>query len=156
MPRWSQGADVVDRLLTERRLQRVETSDESVAALLESAGRHLDLARSGGEVDPEGAFALAYDAARKAATAVLARQGLRPTSRGGHLVVVDAMRAQFPDVAGLSSLDRLRRRRNQAEYPDPRSYDPVVGPEVEDALLVAATCLASATRLVAERELGAF
>jgi hypothetical protein len=146
----------VERLLTERRLQRVETSEESVAALLAAAGRHVDLARSGGAVDPEGAFALAYDAARKAATAVLARQGLRPTSRGGHLVVVDAMRAQFPDVAGLSSLDRLRRRRNQVEYPDPRSYDPVAEPEVDDALLVAATCLASATRLVATAELGIF
>ncbi|MBI4944444.1 MAG: hypothetical protein HY830_27190 [Actinobacteria bacterium] len=146
----------MERLLTERRLQRVETSEESVAALLAAAGRHLDLARSGGAVDPEGAFTLAYDAARKAATAVLARQGLRPTSRGGHLVVVDAMRAQFPDVAGLSSLDRLRRRRNEAEYPDPRSYDPVVEPEVDDALLVAAACLASATRLVAAGELGIF
>ncbi len=44
------------------------------------------------------------------------------------------MNAQFPGVAGLKSIDRLRRRRNQAEYPDPSSYDPVTSEESEDAL----------------------
>jgi hypothetical protein len=61
---------------------------------------------------------MAYDAARKAATALLTHQGLRPTTAGGHIAVAEAVRAQFPGVPGLASLDRLRRRRNQADYPN--------------------------------------
>ncbi|GAA1835207.1 hypothetical protein GCM10009682_61770 [Luedemannella flava] len=60
-----------------------------------------------------------YDAARKALAAVLENQGLRATSRGGHLAVIDALTAQLdPPLGGiLRPFDRLRRRRNQAEYP---------------------------------------
>jgi hypothetical protein len=106
--------------------------------------------------DPEGAFALAYDAARKSATALLAHQGLRPTSSGGHVAVVEAIEAQFPGVAGLKSIDRLRRRRNQAEYPDPRNYDAVATDEVEDAIAVARACLDAVDKLITAPQLGVF
>ena len=58
------------------------------------------------ETDPEGAYTLLYDASRLALTAALAVQGLRPTTRGGHVVVGDALRAQrgpkfFPACAAL-------------------------------------------------------
>ncbi len=82
-----------------------------------------------------------YDAAKKTATALLAHQGLRPTTVGGHIVVVEAVNAQFPSVPGLKSIDRLRRRRNQAEYPEPASYDPVTTDEANDAAAVAGECL---------------
>lgn len=91
----------------------------TVEGLIESARRHVATGGTATTNDPEGAFALAYDAARKAANALLAHQGLRATTTGGHIVIVEAMNAQFPGVAGLKSIDRLRRRRNQAEYPDP-------------------------------------
>jgi hypothetical protein len=78
---------------------------------------------------------------RKASTALLAHQGLRPTTTGGHLAVVEIMRAQFPGVPGLTSLDRLRRRRNQAEYPDPTGYDPIAAEEASEAIQVAVACL---------------
>ena len=58
---------------------------------------------------------LAYDAARYAATALLAQQGLRPTTSGGHYVVEVALRAQFGD--GFRSFGAMRRRRNELEYP---------------------------------------
>jgi hypothetical protein len=156
MPRWAQGADDVQRLLDQRHLQRVTTDPDTVEALLAAADRHLELARSGALIDREGAYSLAYDAARKSATAVLGHQGLRPTSAGGHIAVVDAVRGQFPGVPGLSSLDRLRRRRNQAEYPEPHSYDPVTGAEVADAIRVAGDCLDAARRLLALDQLGIF
>jgi uncharacterized protein (UPF0332 family) len=124
--------------------------------LLASARRHVDSARLTAESDPEAAYSLAYDAARKSATALLAHQGLRPTTAGGHLAVVDVMRAQFPGVPGLTSLDRLRRRRNQAEYPDPTGYDPITVEEANEAIQVAATCIASAERLLERDELGIF
>lgn len=119
MPRWNKGSEVVERLLEARQLQRVPADAATVEGLIESARRHVATGGTATTNDPEGAFALAYDAARKAANALLAHQGLRATTTGGHIVIVEAMNAQFPGVAGLKSIDRLRRRRNQAEYPDP-------------------------------------
>ena len=156
MPRWNKGSEVVERLLEAHQLQRVATDASTVEGLIESARRHVATGRTAITSDPEGAFALAYDAARKAASALLAHQGLRATTAGGHIVIVEVMNAQFPGVAGLKSIDRLRRRRNQAEYPDPSSYDPVTSEESEDALTVASECIETATRLVAAPQLGVF
>jgi hypothetical protein len=66
------------------------------------------------------------------------------------------MRAQFPGVPGLTSLDRLRRRRNQAEYPAPTGYDPITGEEANEAIRVAVTCITSAERLLELDQLGIF
>lgn len=129
---------------------------KTVEGLLESARRHVATGRTATTNDPEGSFSLAYDAARKAASALLAHQGLRGTTAGGHIVIVEAMNAQFPGVAGLKSIDRLRRRRNQAEYPDPANYDPVTTEESEDALIVATDCVEAASRLIAAPQLGVF
>ena len=106
--------------------------------------------------DPEAAFSLAYDAARKAATALLAHQGLRPTTAGGHIAIVEAITAQFPGVAGLKSLDRLRRRRNQAEYPDPAGYDAITPKEATEALDAARATISAARRLLDAPQLGVF
>lgn len=156
MTRWNKGGEVIERLLDARHLERVPADSGTVAALITTAGRHVASATATAADDPEGALALAYDAARKTATALLAHQGLRPTSAGGHIVVVDAVNAQFPGVAGLKSIDRLRRRRNQAEYPDPQHYDPITTDEVDDAIEVARACLAAAEKLIAAPQLGVF
>jgi HEPN domain-containing protein len=68
------------------------------------------------ERDPDSAFVLAYDAARQALTALLAHQGLRPTTKGGHYAVEQAARAQFGP--GFRQFGALRRRRNELEYPE--------------------------------------
>lgn len=156
MTRWRKGEEQVARLIEQRHLQQVAADAATAAALLASAGRHVSSARRTADADPEAAYALAYDAARKSATALLAHQGLRPTSAGGHVAVVDAIRAQFPGVPGLTSLDRLRRRRNQAEYPNPTSYDPITVAEAKDAIEVASRCLSSADQLLQLNELGIF
>lgn len=57
---------------------------------------------------------------------------------------------------GLTSLDRLRRRRNQAEYPNPTNYDPITVDEAKDAIEVANGCVSSADRLLQLDELGIF
>jgi hypothetical protein len=49
----------------------------------------------------------------------LETQGIRPTSRGGHVALRDAVAAQFGALSGgqpLRSFDRLRWRRNDIEY----------------------------------------
>jgi len=154
--RWAHGADVVQGLIEARHLQRVVADTETVEALLAAAARHVESARLAAAHEREGAYGLAYDAARKSASALLTHQGLRPTSAGGHIAVVEASRAHFPPVPGLTALDRLRRRRNQAEYPQPRSYDPITAEEVDDAIRVASDCLSSARRLLDLEQLGIF
>jgi hypothetical protein len=71
-------------------------SDRVPQRLLADAGRHLATAAAGLDADDfAGAYQLAYDALRKSAAALLAVQGLRATSRGGHLAVQEAVTAQF-------------------------------------------------------------
>lgn len=126
------------------------------AALIAAAARHVASGQACAATDPEGSYTLAYDAARKTATALLAHQGLRPRTAGGHIAVVEATQAQFPDVPGLRSIDRMRRRRNQAEYPDPAGYDPLTKEEASEAAGVAEQAVASAVKLLDLPQLGVF
>ena len=156
MTRWNKGSETIERLLDAHHLEHVPADADTVTALIATAQRHVASAATTAASDPEGAFALAYDAARKTATALLAHQGPRPTSAGGHIVIVEAMNAQVPGVAGLKSVDRIRRRRNQAEYPDPQNYDPITADEVDDAIEAARACLSAAEKLITAPQLGIF
>jgi hypothetical protein len=69
---------------------------------------------------------------------------------------MDAINAQFPGVAGLKSLDRLRRRRNQAEYPDPAGYDPITPDEATEALESTRATISAARRLLNAPQLRVF
>jgi hypothetical protein len=119
--RWEQGRARIDGMLATGQLERVTASREHAERLLAQARAHLALATSGdsADLDPIGAYQLLYDASRKALSAVLENQGLRATSRGGHVAVLDAVRAQLdpPMGAALRPFDRMRRMRNAAEYP---------------------------------------
>lgn len=117
--RWDQGRGEVDALLARGHLQRVVASRDHADLLVRQARAHLAAAAAVAEFDPPGAYALAYDAARKALTAILENQGVRPTRSGGHLAAFHAVRAQLvPPMADvLSPFDRIRRTRNETEYP---------------------------------------
>jgi hypothetical protein len=117
--RWQQGRDALDGMISRGELERVPASRQHADLLLDQADQHLKSARAIVAFDAAGAYQLLYDAARKALTAMLENQGLRATSRGGHLAVLDAVSAQLDPPLGaiLRPFDRLRRRRNQAEYP---------------------------------------
>lgn len=117
--RREQGRAGIDRMLADAELQRVPPSREQADNLVAQARIHLSSAASICDRDPPGAYALVYDAARKALTAVLENQGLRPTTRGGHLAAYDAVRAQLDPPLGkiLRPFDRMRRQRHDAEYP---------------------------------------
>lgn len=118
---WNIGRETILRLLDDSELQTVAADLDTANALLAQARRHLVSAETISASDPNGAFATQYDAARKACAALLQAQGLRPTSRGGHVVLRDAVIAQFAGLTGgqvLRSFDRLRRRRNEIEYPN--------------------------------------
>jgi hypothetical protein len=116
MTRWAQGEAEVEQQLADGHLQQVTGGRSNGAVLLDKAQRTLDTAATIAAADPNSAYTLAYDAARHAGTALLAQQGLRPTSRGGHYAVERALRAQFGQ--GFRAFGAMRRRRNELEYPD--------------------------------------
>ena len=79
--------------------------------------------------DPEGSYALSYDAARKALVGLLEAQGLRVTSKAGaHRTLYEIAKAQLDPPHGrtVRPFDRTRRRRNEVEYPS--SSAPVIVP----------------------------
>ncbi len=117
--RWQQGREAIDGMLARGELERVPASREHADLLLAQARQHLRSAQAIAAGDPAGAYQLLYDAARKSLASLLENQGLRATSRGGHIAVLDAVSAQLDPPLGavLRPFDRLRRRRNQAEYP---------------------------------------
>jgi hypothetical protein len=117
--RWEQGRAAIERMLADGELQQVPASREQADRLLAQARVHVTSAAKVCDDDPPGGYALTYDAARKALTAILENQGLRPTSRGGHLAVIEAVRAQLdpPLTRQLRRFNRMRSRRNDAEYP---------------------------------------
>ncbi|WP_220040664.1 hypothetical protein [Streptomyces tateyamensis] len=113
MNRWEQGRATVDDLIQRREVERVPASAEHAQAELTQARQHLASAKLLLDVDPVGAYSLAYDAARKALAAVLMNQGLRATSRGGHVAVYETVKAQLdPPLGGvLRPFSRMRIRR---------------------------------------------
>ena len=115
------GRARIEQLLRDGELEAVTSSHVLAARLFDDADRHLQSAGMLREIDRAGAYQLAYDAARKACAALLAAQGLRSTTRGGHIAVQDAVREQFGGSGGVlafDSLSRLRRKRAANEYPD--------------------------------------
>jgi hypothetical protein len=95
-----------------------------------------------------GAYQLAYDALRKSAASLLEAQGLRATSRGGHLAVQDVVTAQFGTTVGVfRSFGRIRRARNSFEYPSSNSPGPV-GDDIDDAIAVASRAREAATTIL--------
>lgn len=115
MSRWPRGEAEIEQLIASKQLQQVAGGKANGQHLLERAARTVATASEIAHDDPDSAYVLAYDAARYAATALLAQQGLRPTTSGGHYVVEVTLRAQFGD--GFRSFGAMRRRRNELEYP---------------------------------------
>lgn len=118
MMSWETGRAEIAAMIAAGELERVAPSEDNAERLLAEAGRHLLSAERLADDDPAGAYDLLYAGARKAMAAALAVQGLRATSRGGHLAVQEAVIAQLGrSGAVLRPFARLRRTRNEADYP---------------------------------------
>jgi hypothetical protein len=118
MSRWNQGREAIDAHIARGAIEHVPASREAAEAELVRARTHLASARRLLDSDPEGAYTLAYDGARRALAAVLQNQGLRVTSRGGHVTVYEAVLAQLEPPLGalLRPFNRMRARRNEVAY----------------------------------------
>ncbi|NKY11102.1 HEPN domain-containing protein [Cellulomonas hominis] len=117
---WDPNARGIGFLVGRGRLERVIASVPNARYLLAESRRHLASSALLADVDVSLAFLAAYDAARQALTAILMAQGLRVTGGdGGHAVLLDAVRPQFPTQrAILQEFDWMRQTRNATQYPD--------------------------------------
>jgi len=145
MTRWTRGEAEVEQLIARRDLEPVAGAAADGMPLLEQARRTAATAASLVSADAHSAHVLAYDAARFACIALLAQQGLRVTSSGGHYAVEQAIRAQFGD--GFRPFGALRRRRNELEYPH-LPADSATAEEAEQAAQTAQSLIAAAGALL--------
>jgi hypothetical protein len=143
--RWNAGEAAVERLLAAGHIEQLHGAQADGESWLGRARRSLDAARILGESAPDSSVVLAYDAARQACVALLAQQGLRPTTAGGHYAIEEVIRAQFGP--SLRAFGGLRRRRNELEYPL-YPTEQASAAEAAETLQTAAEIIDSATKLL--------
>lgn len=105
---WTKGRQEVQNLLDNKHLDRITGDAANGQFLITAAKTRLTSAQTIAPTDAVGAFELAYESVRLSATALRLQQGLRPKSEGGHLAVVDAVRAQFGDAFDFFNVMRIR------------------------------------------------
>lgn len=145
MPKWARGEAEIEQLLARGELERVAGAAADGTPLLEQARKTAATAAGLVSSDAYSAYVLAYDAARFACIALLAQQGLRATTSGGHYAVEQAVRAQFGD--SFRPFGTLRRRRNELEYPHLPS-DAATPEEAEQAAATAQRIITAAGKLL--------
>lgn len=144
---WSEGREVVIRLIHERRLRQVTPSRDLAERMLERAALNAASAESLADTNPGAGLAVGYDGLRWALTALLENQGLRPTSaEGGHAAVGEAIRAQTGGRLG-KDFDAFRRLRHQHSYPDLDSSE-VTADDVHDVVAATRHEIAATARLL--------
>lgn len=132
-----------DELKRRGLIEAVDADPATAAQWLDDAGRHLEAATKIADLDPSGAYVLAYDAARKSVAAALLMTGHRVLSRpGSHQALAqyaDSLAAQTGEPA-LKRFDRLRRSRNRSEY-GPRTFGKAeVAEAIDTAQAIRAAC----------------
>jgi hypothetical protein len=129
------SAEEVAALLAEGVIETVRADLTAASRDVRASESHLRAAEMIASYDPTGAFALAYDAMRKAVVAHMRANGYRVTSRpGAHQRTGRYARAALGGHAideHLAAFDDLRQVRNKTEY---------------DALIVAEATAADAVR----------
>jgi len=138
---WQRGREAIERLLDDAEAERVVPSDDLADRLMDDASAHLESARAIRDFDPTGAYQLAYGAARKACSALLAVQGPRATTRGGHVAVQEQFGRVFAPFA------RMRRRRRDSEYPDLDTPN-ITEADADEGIRKAAEMVEAAARLL--------
>lgn len=145
MARWARGQTEIEQLIAAGHLERVSGGQADGTPLLSQARKTIATAAKLIPDDAYSAYVLSYDAARIACVALLAQQGLRATTNGGHYAVERAVRAQFGDR--FRPFGALRRRRNELEYPRMPS-DTATTDEAREAAETAERLISAATALL--------
>jgi HEPN domain len=114
------GEPEIAALLADGTIERVEPDVVAAERELRIARRHLETAEQISPTDPEAAFAVGYDAIRKAIAAHMRATGFRVRRGSGHhrrvgdyaLAALD----EWDVVLDLEAFDQLRQLRNQSQY----------------------------------------
>ncbi len=133
----------LDDLLAKGLIEPVDADTAMSRQWLEDAGRHLQAAEAIANIDPSGAYVLAYDAARKSVAAALLTTGHRVRSRpGSHQAIAQFAKelAKQTDEPMLDRLDRLRRDRNRSEYGSKSFGQAEIHEAIETAKAIRTTC----------------
>lgn len=142
MNRWARGEADIEQMLASGELQRVKGAGADGEPWLARAAATISTAESIASSDPNSAYTLAYDAARFACVGLLAQQGLRPTTVGGHYAVQRAVLRQFGTA--FDPFAMMRRRRNELEYPE--FPDEIVEPQEAAEAITSAVKIIDASR----------
>lgn len=122
-------------MIRDRQLEQIAGADADGEFHLERAEAICATAESIIESNSPSSLALAYDAFRTSLGALLAHQGLRATSTGGHVAYGQAARAQFPGV--FDDFENMRRMRHDTEYARSPSDLDVSAGEADEACEIA-------------------
>jgi hypothetical protein len=139
--KWSRGQAEIEQFINRRELEHITGAAADGSPLLRQAKTTAATASTLVQTDAYSAYILAYDAARFACTALLAQQGLRPTTSGGHT----AVQAQFGP--GFRPFNTMRRRRNELEYPHVPG-ETATTTEAQQAITDTATLITAAEQLL--------
>lgn len=140
---------ILDDLRRRDLIEPVEPDETMARQWIGDARRHIEAGKTIRELDPAGAYVLAYDAARKSVAAVLLVTGFRVRSRpGSHQALAQFARHLGEEARepALGHFDRLRRNRNRSEYGS-RTFGHA---EVEEALILAEGIHAVCDAMVAD------
>lgn len=124
-------------------IEKVPADPAMAREWLEDSQRHLQAANQIAELDPSGAYVLAYDAARKSVGAALLMAGYRVLSRpGAHRALAEYANrlATKTGEQSLTRFDRLRRNRNQSEYGSRTFGRAEVAEAIKTAQAIRAAC----------------
>ncbi|MFQ5524377.1 MAG: HEPN domain-containing protein [Acidimicrobiia bacterium] len=134
---------VLQDLLAQGLVEAVEVDLAVAEQWLADASRHLGAARRIADLDPSGAYVLAYDAARKSVAAALLKTGHRVKSRpGAHRALARYANslANMTNEPALARFDRLRRNRNRSEYGSTSFGEAEVREAIATAQSIQAAC----------------
>ncbi|MDP9441818.1 MAG: HEPN domain-containing protein [Actinomycetota bacterium] len=114
--------DWLTEAIATRDLDRVTANMAAAGDRVNDARRHVRSARALADDDTPLAMAACHDAIRKAITAHMLANGLRPRGgEGAHRIVLEYARAQLGDVINEDDLEEakeIRQDRSLAEYGD--------------------------------------
>lgn len=113
------SVQLTKKYLVKKLIEEIEIDIDQVRRMIAQAENHLRSAKNSLKDDKEGAYVLLYDAARKGLMAMLYLQGIRPTSFGGHSIILEVLIPQCcaHEIALIRPFNRLRKIRNSVEYP---------------------------------------
>jgi len=134
----------LDELVAGGRLEEVRSDRDRARAILEEAARHLASSAAIAGSDPNGAYHLLYDAARKAIWAHMLANGYRPAGvPGAHATAAVYIETTLPNEPAAAQFDRMRRSRNRSEYGTAHFTASVVAADLEIARSIVAAVTAA-------------